>query len=69
MSSDRTDECCGQVPRIVARDYTRVGETKETPSGLKYYESAAEVKRTDLAVVVIFDVSVQCSAFIAVWGS
>lgn len=56
MSLDRTDECCGQVPRIVAQNYTRGGTTKETPHGLKYYESAVDVKRTDLAVVVIFDV-------------
>lgn len=67
MSSDRTDECCGRVPRIVAQDYTRVGSTKETPTGLKYYESAVDVKRTDLAVVVVFDVSSPHSVLTPHW--
>ncbi|KAF8308228.1 hypothetical protein DL93DRAFT_2100863 [Clavulina sp. PMI_390] len=56
MSSERTSDCCGTLPRIVSKDYQRIGSVKETPVGLKYYESAVDVKTSDLAVVVAYDV-------------
>lgn len=56
MSADRTEECCTSLPRIVSSGYERVGTTKETKAGLKYYESASAIKRTDLAVIVYYDI-------------
>lgn len=56
MSSDRTEDCCTSSPRIITEGYERVGTVKETAAGLKYYESAVDVTRTDLAVVFIYDV-------------
>lgn len=56
MSSDRTEECCTSSPRIIVEGYQRQGTVKETANGLKYYESAVDVTRSDLAVVLIYDV-------------
>lgn len=56
MSVERTPECCTSTPPIVMEGYQRVGTVKQTVKGLKYYESATDVRRTDLAVIVFYDV-------------
>ncbi|KAF8317086.1 hypothetical protein DL93DRAFT_2165748 [Clavulina sp. PMI_390] len=57
MSSQRTSDCCGTLPPIVPKDYQRVGSVKQTAAGLKYYESTVDVKRTDLGIIVAYDVT------------
>ena len=60
MSTDHVPECCTSTPPIVLEGYERVGTIKQTNKGLKYYESASDARRTDLAVIVLYDVRQRC---------
>jgi len=56
--TDRTSSCCGDLPRLEnPGEYTVKGTIKTIPnSPLTYYEVATDVKRTDLAVIQIYDI-------------
>jgi len=60
----RTADCCNAVPRLeLPSTYAPKGVDKETPAGLKYYETipAEGVKHADIAVIIYYDV---CPAYI-----
>lgn len=64
MSStlDLPSQCCADLPRLeIPGEYTLKGTHKKTPNlGMAYYEVAANIQRTDLAVIQIYDVSGRC---------